>query len=88
MMNKLLVEINGIYYDVIATYHCDKNNKDYIIYTDKRYNENTNVYGGLYHIHNGKYIVKALTTDEDKEIFKELIKTIIKNVNKKVIDFQ
>lgn len=81
-MNELSFVIydNGkeIINDVIATYHDDNTNKDYVIYTDKTLDENRklNVYYSLYCFENDK--IKLLETNEfeDKKIGLELIKEI------------
>lgn len=67
-----------IIYEVIATYHDDSSNKDFVIYTDKKLDENNklNIYYSLYCFGNNK--IKLLETNEieDKKIGLELIKEI------------
>lgn len=67
-----------IIYEVIATYHDDNSNKDFVVYTDKKLDENNklNIYYSLYSFENNK--IKLLETNEieDKKIGLELIKEI------------
>ena len=71
---------NGIkvIYDVIATYHDDITNKDYVIYTDKKTDKsnNLNLFYSVYTYDNDT--IKLLETNdlEDKKIGLELIKEI------------
>ena len=68
--------------EVIATYHEDSNNKDYIVYTDKKFTNNKlNIYYSLYKIVNNKIILIDIKDNEDKKIGLELIKELIKEIN-------
>lgn len=73
---------NKIICEVIATYHDDETNKDYIVYTDKTLDENNKlkVYYSLYEkIDNNIKLIEA-KTKEEKQIGLELIKEIIKDL--------
>ena len=52
MGDKIITTVNGIEteFDVLFTTHDEKNNKDYVVYTDNTVNEKgeTNVYLGRY----------------------------------------
>ena len=67
-----------IVYDIIATYHDDLTDKNYIVYTDKQTDENNklNLFYSLYKTEGNR--VKLLETNafEDKKIGLELIKEI------------
>lgn len=67
-----------IVYDIIATYHDDDSNKDYVVYTDKQLDKNNslNLFYSLYSYENNK--LKLLETNEleDKKVGLELIKEI------------
>lgn len=81
-MEQLLLEtnLNGkkINYEVMLTYHHDDSNKNYVVYTDKTFNEEgkLNIYYSLYRVEKDK--IKLLETNEleDKKIGLELIKEI------------
>lgn len=63
---------------IIATYHDDDTNKDYIIYTDETKDENgkLNVYYGYYHNENDKVVVNHIDNAKDEEIIMEILKEI------------
>ena len=67
---------------VIATYHNNDTNKDYIVYTDNKLNEEQklNVYYSLYEKKNDSIKLIDITTDEDRRIGLELIKDIINKI--------
>ena len=71
--------------DVIATYHDDDTNKDFIVYTDRSLDENhkLKVYYSLYSMIQNKIKLIDITDVEDKKIGLELIKEII-NVMKNI----
>ena len=77
-MERLIVEVNNISCEVIATFHSEKTNKDYIIYTDKTYNneKRLNLYFGLYSYVKDKIQVKKLEDKIDNKICKEIIEEI------------
>lgn len=75
---------NEIVCEVIATYHDDDTNKDYIVYTDKTLDENKKlkVYYGLYEkVGNGIKLKEAKTPGE-KSIGLQIIKEILNDLNK------
>ena len=65
-------------YEVMLTYHHDDNGKDYVVYTDKSFNEEgkLNIFYSLYRVDHDR--IKLLETSdlEDKKIGLELIKEI------------
>lgn len=65
-------------YDVILTYHSDDYNKDYIVYTDNKYNVNNElqIYINEYNKNNFECIVNKI---EDKQEYNK-IKTIINSI--------
>lgn len=67
-----------IVYEVIATYHDDESNKDFVIYTDKNLNEDKklNIFYSLYCIENNQIKLLETTNPEDKKIGLEIIKEI------------
>ena len=77
-MQRQLVEVNGVSCEVIATYFDENTSKNYIIYTDNTKNEKQelNVYYGLYEIVDNKFIVKEITSLEDKKIILEILDEI------------
>ena len=79
-LKRQVVEINGNIYEVVATYYNESNNKNYIIYTDQleKKNQKVNIYSGLYEIINGKFIVKEIIEEEDKNIISEILEEIKK----------
>ena len=67
--------------DVIATYHDDETNKDFIVYTDQTYNykKELNLYYSLYEIKNNSIKLIDITSVKDKKTGLELIKEIIED---------
>ncbi len=68
--------------EVIATYHDDVTNKDFIVYTDKTFDENKKlkIYYSLYEkVHNAIKLID-ITDINDKKIGLELIKEIISEI--------
>ena len=68
--------------EVIATYHDDDTNKDFIVYTDKTFDENKKlkIYYSLYEkVHNAIKLID-ITDINDKKIGLELIKEIINEI--------
>ena len=76
----LITYENGlkIVYEVIATYHDDDTNKDYVVYTDKQTDENNNLnlFYSLYSYENNAIKLLETTEVEDKKVGLELIKEI------------
>ena len=83
-MERQIIEVNSKWYDVIAMYHDDSNDKDYVIYSDgsKDIGGKLVVYYGSYVINNGKYEISGVDELEEKKIL-SLLETIIEEVNKK-----
>lgn len=83
-MSFIKKEVDGreITCEVIATYHCEQNNKDYIVYTDKTFDENKKlrVYYSLYKMNGNQIHLINTTSNEDKKIGLKLIEEIIKNL--------
>ena len=75
---------NEIVCEVIATYHDDDTNKDYIVYTDKTLDENKKlkVYYGLYEKVGNGIKLKEAKTPEEKSIGLQIIKEILNDINK------
>ncbi len=75
---------NTIMCEVIATYHNDDDNKDYIIYTDNTFDENKKlkVYYALYEMLDNKIKIKAAKTNDEKRVGLELVKTILEELKK------
>lgn len=75
---------NEIVCEVIATYHDDDTNKDYIVYTDKTLDENKKlkVYYGLYEKVGKGIKLKEAKTPEEKSIGLQIIKEILNDINK------
>lgn len=67
--------------NVIATYHDDDTNKDYMVYTDNAFDENgkLNVYYSLYEKRDNSIRLISTTDAQDKKIGLELLKSIINN---------
>ena len=83
-MSFIKKEVDGreIICEVIATYHCEQNNKDYIVYTDRTFDENKKlrVYYSLYKMNGNHIHLINTTSNEDKKIGLKLIEEIIKNL--------
>ena len=73
---------NNINYEVIATYHDDQTNKDYILYTNKLLDKNNklNIYSALYNEKESNIELSSINTNEDKKVAYELISQIIKDL--------
>lgn len=65
---------------IIATYHDDATEKDYIIYTDETKDSDgrLNVYYGYYHLENDKLVVEKITDKADEEIALAVIEEVKK----------
>lgn len=74
---------NKIICEVIATYHDDDTNKDFIVYTDGKLNEKKqlNIYYSLYEKINDKIKLIDIKDTEDKKIGLQLIQELIKEIN-------
>lgn len=86
-MNELKFETqdkngNRVICDVIATYHDDNTNKDFIVYTDKTLDENNKLklYYSLYKKEGNNIKLIDITDINDKKIGLELIKQLINDI--------
>ena len=70
--------------EVIATYHDDETNKDYIVYTDGSVNEEKqlSLYYSLYKKEEDSIKLIDIETMEDKKIGLQIIEELIKDINK------
>ena len=68
--------------DVIATYHDEERNKDFIVYTDRVLDNDTHLklYYSLYQKKDNKIKLIDIVDNEDKKIGLEIIKNIIKDL--------
>ena len=75
---------NKIICDVIATYHDDSTNKDFIVYTDNTYDKNNQlmIYYSLYKYVNNSINLIEITDLEDKKIGLQLVQELLKDINK------
>lgn len=73
---------NKLACEIIATYHDDETNKDYIVYTDNTYDEKNNlrIYYSLYKKSDKSIKLIDITNSDDKKIGLQLIKEIINNI--------
>ena len=62
---------NEITYDIILTFHNDKNSKDYIVYTDNSTDKygKLKIYSSVYDPHTEKLLGNPETRDEWDQIF-------------------
>lgn len=69
--------------DVVATYHDDDTNKDFIIYTDRSLDKNKNLrlYYSLYKQKDGNIKLIDITDVGDKMVGLELIKELLSDLN-------
>ena len=69
--------------EVIATYHDDETNKDFIVYTDGSYNVNNklNLFYSLYKEKDNAIELIDIISIEDKKIGLELIKELLNDMN-------
>ena len=79
MGDKIITTVNGIEteFDVLFTTHNEKNNKDYVVYTDNTVNEKgeTNVYLGRY---DDNSILPI--TSEEKEKLEKIVSIVQKEI--------
>ncbi len=66
--------------EVVATYHDDNTNKDYIIYYESDDKNKVNLYYSLYTIEDNKIVLIPTNNIEEKEIGLELIKEILNDI--------
>ena len=86
-MNELKFETqdkngNRLICDVIATYHDDNTNKDFIVYTNKTLDENNKLklYYSLYKKEGNNIRLIDITDINDKKVGLELIKELINDI--------
>lgn len=72
--------------DVIATYHDEKGNKDFIVYTDRTldHDDKLKVYYSLYEMIDNNIRLVNIEDNNDKVIGLELVKEILSDVNKEL----
>ena len=75
---------NKIICDVIATYHDDSTNKDFIVYTDNNYDKNNQlmIYYSLYKYVDNSICLIEITELEDRKIGLQLVQELLKDINK------
>ena len=75
---------NGIetIYEVIATYHDDDSNKDFIVYTDRTLTSDNKlkIYYSLYESANNGIKLISIESLEDKKIGLQLVQEILKDL--------
>lgn len=79
---KLIKDNKEITFYVMATYHDDNMNKNFIIYTDNTYNKenNLNIYYSLYEIINNNIKLIPIKNNQERKICLELIKELVKKI--------
>ena len=67
-------------YDVILTYHSDKFDKDYIVYTDNTYDEDNKlrIYAALYNPLTNEFLGYVENKEEWRDIIKLLDNVLLK----------
>lgn len=80
---KIINNNKEIICDVIATYHDNENNKDFIIYTDKTLTDNgkLKIYYSMYTFLNNNIKLIKIKNLEDEKFCLKLIEEIIKENN-------
>lgn len=73
--------------DIIATYHDDDTNKDFIVYTDKTLTNDNKIklYYSLYKVENNNIKLIDIKSSEDKKIGLQLIQELIKEIKEEKI---
>lgn len=86
------IDKNGIIkeYDTIMTFHSDDYNKDYVVYTDNKYNDNDElqIFFNEYDPNELECIVKNIEDKKEYNRIKTIVNEIlltIKNENDKII---
>lgn len=66
-------------YDAILTYHSDKFNKDYVVYTDNIYNSTNElqIYINEYNSQNSECLVNSISDSEEYNIIKTEVNSIL-----------
>ena len=85
-MDKRWLVLNNITYEVVATVRDEDTNKDYVVYTDKHIDKNVGIrlYCDQYYEENGEIIPVKITSEEDKEVAKDVINEIMIKINQVV----
>lgn len=80
-MSHKTIWVDNKEYEVVATVHDNDSNKDFVVYTDKVIDKfkGVTLYCVLYHEENGELIPEKIILDQDKEVAKELIMTVMKS---------
>lgn len=73
-------------YDVILNYHSESNNKDYLVYTDNKYNHNNelNVYINEYNKMNKEMVSSNINSQEFKRVKEEINTYLLAMQNEKL----
>jgi uncharacterized protein YrzB (UPF0473 family) len=68
-----------VVYDVILTFHNDNNDKDYIVYTDNKYDSENKlkIYASIYNSVDNTFIGHPTTAEEWYEINKVIDKVLL-----------
>ena len=87
-MNNMIqqkIQLGSNTYDIICTYYSEDYDKDYVIYTDGKKNDDgkLNVYYGSYTLTNDDFDVKRITDDNEEKMIISVLESIIEEVNKK-----
>ena len=79
MGDKIITTVNGIEteFDVLFTTHDEKNNKDYVVYTDNKVNEK-----GEANLYLGRYDDNSILpiTSEEKEKLEKIVSIVQKEI--------
>lgn len=69
-------------YDVILTYYSDEYDKNYVVYTDKQYNENNEliIYISSYNLDNFETIVDNIEDREEYSKIEKQVNEILSNL--------
>ena len=85
-MEKYQFKIKDILYDVLATYYDDDTRKNYMVYTDKKYDENhqLKLYYSLYEEVDNNIKLIEINDIEDKKICLQLIQELMNDINREI----
>lgn len=81
-MERMIIHDN-VDLEVIATYHDDNTNKDYVIYTNNKLDENKNItldYSLYENIDDKSIKLIPIVNNEDKQIALNIIKSLIEDM--------
>ena len=81
-MKQLTIKTKDKILEVIATYHDEELNKDFILYTDKTYNKDgrLNVFYSLYENVDNNIKLIDIKTNEERKIGLMLVKEVINSL--------